>query len=321
MNKPSPFFTSLKELFAFLELPEPQIQVANSRFSFLVSRHFAEKIEKGNPNDPLLREILPTAEESLSVPGFSDDPVGDSESEREPGILQKYKGRALIEPTFACSLHCRFCFRRAEARRAPENFPERLDRWLLKNPDVREIILSGGDPLMLSEERLCEILKILLSHETVRTVRIHTRVPVTLPGVLSEGSKNSLLAPLREVAEKKRLVLVSHVDHPRELDSASEAVFRNLRRFGTTLLNQSALLKCVNDSTEVLAELSERLFSQGVLPYYLHQLDHATGVAHFEVSDARALEIVSGLREVLPGYLVPRLVRELPGDASKRPIF
>ena len=320
MTQATPFFTSLKELFAFLELPEPKIQVANSRFSFLVSRHFASKIRKGDWNDPLLREILPVEEENRIVEGFSDDPVGDGESEKEPGILQKYRGRILVEPTFACSLHCRFCFRRAEVRRAPEDFPARLSDWLSKHADISEVILSGGDPLMLSRQAFEALLEGILPHEHVRTVRIHTRIPVTYPQVLLESGKNSLLEPLRKVAGKKKLVVVTHVDHPQELDDMSAAVLESLGKLGAFLLNQSALLKGVNDSADVLESLSRKLFEQGVLPYYLHQLDHATGVAHFEVSDIKALQLMDELRNALPGYLVPKLVREIAGEGSKRPI-
>lgn len=321
MTQASPFFTSLKELFAFLELPEPKIQAANSRFSFLVSRHFASKMEKGNPNDPLLREILPTADENRLVEGFSDDPVGDAQSEKEAGILQKYNGRVLIEPTFACSLHCRFCFRRAEPKRAPENFPQRLDAWLSAHPDIFEVIFSGGDPLMLQRQRLEALFNTILSHAEVRTVRIHTRIPVTYPQVLSEKAKGSLFEPLCKVAREKRLVIVTHVDHPNELDAESESVLDALRKAGAVFLNQSTLLKGVNDDAKILEELSTKLFAQGVLPYYLHQLDHATGVAHFEIPDSRALSIMEELRNALPGYLVPRLVREIAGESSKRPIF
>lgn len=321
MTQATPFFTSLKELFAFLELPEPKIQVANTRFSFFVSRHFASKIRKGDPNDPLLREILPTEDENRIVEGFSDDPVGDVMSEKAPGILQKYKGRVLVEPTFACSLHCRFCFRRAEARRAPENFPTRLSDWLSEHPDISEVILSGGDPLMLSRQNFDALIGGILPHDHVRTLRIHTRIPVTYPQALSENSKTSLLKPLRKVALEKKLVVITHVDHPRELDDSSRAVLDSLRKLGAHLLNQSALLKGVNDSAEVLGELSQKLFEQGVLPYYLHQLDHATGVAHFEISDEKALQIMEELRNSLPGYLVPKLVREIAGEKSKRPIW
>lgn len=321
MTQASPFFTSLKELFAFLELPEPKIQVANSRFSFLASRHFVSKIRKGDPNDPLLREILPTEEENRIVEGFSDDPVGDASSEKAPGILQKYKGRVLVEPTFACSLHCRFCFRRAESRCAPENFPARLSDWLSEHHDIHEVIFSGGDPLMLSRQNFEALADEILGHDQVRTVRIHTRIPVTYPQVLSENGKNSLLGPLRKVAEKKKLVVVTHVNHPNELDDMSATVLESLRKLGAHLLNQSALLKGINDSAEILVELSQKLFEQDVLPYYLHQLDHATGVAHFEISDAEALRIMENLRNALPGYLVPRLVREVAGESSKRPIW
>jgi EF-P beta-lysylation protein EpmB len=320
MAKSTPFFTSLKDLFAFLELPEPSTQVANSRFSFLVSHHFASKIEKNNPNDPLLREILPTAQENLQVEGFCDDPVGDSDSEKEPGILQKYKGRVLIEPTFACSLHCRFCFRRAEPKRSLENFLARFDAWLSQATDIHEVILSGGDPMMLPKAQLAELFQVILSKDHVKTVRIHTRTPISFPQVFDIENKASIYPLLQKLSQKKKLVVVVHVDHPNELDDASAKVFAALQELNAILLNQSTLLKGINDSGEVLTELSFKLFSQGVLPYYLHQLDHATGVAHFEISDAQALQIVEEVRQAVPGYLVPRLVREIAGEASKTPI-
>ena len=320
MTKASPFFTSLKDLFAFLELPEPAVQVANSRFSFLVSRHFASKIEKKNPNDPLLREILPTEAENLIVEGFSDDPVGDAESELEPGILQKYQGRMLIEPTFSCSLHCRFCFRRAEPRKSLGDFLSRFRARLNSSPDIQEVIFSGGDPLMLPRANFDALVATILESAQVKTIRIHTRTPVTFPQVLDAADKNSLFSILKNAAQKKKVVLVAHVDHPRELDKKSAEIFRELSQAGITLLNQSALLQGVNDSAEILTELSFKLFDQGVLPYYLHQLDHATGVAHFEVSDARALQLLQEIRNALPGYLVPRLVREIAGEKSKTPI-
>lgn len=321
MNKLSPFFTSLKELFAFLELPEPEISAASSRFSFLVSRHFASKMEKGNPDDPLLREVLPSELEKLEVEGFSDDPVGDALSEIAPGILQKYRGRVLIEPTFACGMHCRFCFRRAEPKALPRDFLQQLAAHLSAAKDIHEVILSGGDPMMLPRQKFEELLQVILPQEQIRTVRIHSRIPVCHPKALEPSDKKSLFEPLLQVAEKKKIVFVSHVDHPRELDADSGRIFAELKRIGATLLNQTTLLKGVNDSAETLSELSFGLFGQGVLPYYLHRLDRATGIAHFEVPDEEALQIVAELRASVPGYLVPRFVREIAGENSKTPIF
>lgn len=321
MTKASPFFTSLKELFAFLELPEPKIAAANSRFSFLVSRHFASKMEKGNPKDPLLREVLPTDLENRLVEGFSDDPVGDAQSEIAPGILQKYQGRVLVEPTFACSLHCRFCFRRAEPKQVRTDFFSLFDSWISDAHDIHEVILSGGDPMMLSKEKFELLLQIILSKPHVQTLRIHSRVPVTYPQAMDPDKANSLFEPLVRVLAQKKLVFVSHVDHPRELDSHSQRLFAELKKQGATLLNQTTLLKGVNDSAETLSELSFGLFAQGVLPYYLHQLDRATGIAHFEVPDKKALQIVEQIRKSLPGYLVPRFVREIAGEKSKTPLF
>ena len=240
MTQADSFFTSLKDLFAFLKFPEPDAKVANSAFSFLVSRHFAQKIRPGDLNDPLLREILPSAEENRTIDGFSDDPVGDGPSEKEPGILQKYKGRALIEPTPACSLHCRFCFRRGEKLRIGQDFAERLDAWLSKSPEIHEIILSGGDPLMLSAEAFGKLMDKIVPHAPIDTVRIHSRIPVTLPQRLIPQAKGSLYPIFERIAKKKKIVFVVHVDHPNELDADSAAVFASLSRIGATLLNHSS---------------------------------------------------------------------------------
>ncbi|MCK9182519.1 MAG: KamA family radical SAM protein [Fibrobacteraceae bacterium] len=321
MNKADSFFTSLKDLYAYLELPPADIKVSNSSFSFLVSRHFASKIQKGDLNDPLLHEILPREEENLAVEGFSDDPVGDLESEKEPGILQKYEGRALIEPTPACSLHCRFCFRRGENLRVNTKFVEELEAWLAGSPEIHELILSGGDPLMLSQKAFNSLVQIALQQEPLRTIRIHTRLPISLPSRILKNGKDSHFEALQKIAQTKKLVFVSHVDHPNELDESSKKVFAELKEIGATLLNQTTLLKGVNDSPATLVELSFALFNQGVLPYYLHQLDHATGVAHFEVPDTEALEMMEKVRNALPGYLVPRFVREITGEKSKHPLL
>ncbi|MFA6622928.1 MAG: KamA family radical SAM protein [Fibrobacteraceae bacterium] len=319
MAQNSEFWTDLKDFLTYLELPVPDGASGMNRFPLLVSRHFASKIRKGDPRDPLLREVLPSVEELRAAPGFNDDPVGDGPAAKEEGILQKYEGRVLVVATKGCSLHCRFCFRRNFPYKADPGLADRLDRWLSLHTDIREVIFSGGDPVMLSAEEFEELAEVPQRHASVTTLRIHSRVPVTLPGRLAPGTPH--FKTLADVAQKKHLVFVIHADHPRELDGESCAVLRNLRNAGATLLDQSVLLKDVNDDADTLAELCFKLFDQGVLPYYLHQLDHANGVAHFEVEDARALQLMKDLRDRLPGYLVPRLVRELAGESSKHPIF
>lgn len=319
MAQNSDFWTDLTDFLTYLELPVPDGASGMNRFPLLVSRHFASKIRKGDANDPLLREVLPSMDELKSAPGFKDDPVGDTEATKEEGILQKYEGRVLVVATKGCSLHCRFCFRRNFPYKADPGLADRLDRWLSQHTDIREVIFSGGDPMMLSAEEFKELAEVPLRHASVTTLRIHSRVPVTLPERLAPGTPH--FQTLLGIAQKKHLVFVIHADHPRELDGESAEVLRNLRNAGTTLLDQTVLLKGVNDDAGTLAELCFKLFDQGVLPYYLHQLDHANGVAHFEVKDASALKLMDELRNKLPGYLVPKFVRELAGEGSKHPLF
>jgi EF-P beta-lysylation protein EpmB len=320
MNNNFEFWTHFAEFLTYLKLPPHPDNLEMNPFSMLVSKHFASKIRKGDWNDPLLRQVLPSATELRQINGFEDDPVGDLDSVQENGILQKYAGRALIIATPACSIHCRFCFRRNFPFHPDPTLPPRLDRWLEKHTDIREVILSGGDPLMLDGETFQTLMNVILKHQSVTTLRIHTRIPVTLPQQLLETENRSYFSCIQMAATQKQVVLVSHVNHPQELDEASSQVFQHLRSVGVTLLNQSVLLAGVNDNADTLVTLSQKLFEQGVLPYYLHQLDHAKGVAHFEVPDIRAIQLINAIRNLLPGYLVPRLVREKPHEGSKQPI-
>jgi EF-P beta-lysylation protein EpmB len=315
------FWTHFAEFLTYLELPPRSDGLEKNPFSMLISKHFASKIKKGDWNDPLLRQVLPSIAELREVKGFEDDPVGDEESVQEDGILQKYVGRALVIATPACSIHCRFCFRRNFPFHADPTLTDRLDCWLEKHTDIHEVILSGGDPLMLDNETFQNLVSVILKHKSVGTLRIHTRTPVTLPQQLLETEEKSNFICLQQAATQKQVVLVSHVNHPQELDDESHKVFQHLRGIGVTLLNQSVLLKGVNDNVQTLVALSQKLFEQGVLPYYLHQLDHAKGVAHFEVEDVHAIKLMNEIRNLLPGYLVPRLVRERPHDGSKQPLF
>jgi EF-P beta-lysylation protein EpmB len=287
---------------------------AASDFPLRVPEAWIARIRPGDPDDPLLRQVLPGAQETVPAEGYSSDPVGDMDARTGPGMLQKYAGRALLIATGACAIHCRYCFRRT--------FPYADEtasrgRWgialedLAKRPDITEVILSGGDPLTLSDNRLADLVQALESIPSIRRLRIHTRLPVVLPSRVDDRLTDWL------AATSLRTVMAVHVNHPAELDSATRRALRALDETGVTLLNQTVLLRGVNDSAVVLAALSEALFESRVLPYYLHLLDPVQGAAHFDVPESEAIVLHRTLMERLPGYLVPRLVREVPGAAFK----
>jgi len=313
-------FTHPRDLLRFLELdPEllPGAVSATQKFRLLVPRGYASLMRTGDPDDPLLRQVLPLDAELAEQPGFVMDPVGDHAATQTPGLLQKYQGRALIVATGACAVHCRYCFRR--------HFPYadqrgRLDAWnaitqyLVDDPNISEIILSGGDPLMLDDKVLSDLLSALEDIGHLRRLRIHSRMPVVLPSRVTPDLCDRL--------ERSRLqvVVVIHANHPAEIRTRTASPLHRLRERGIQLLNQSVLLRGVNDRVETLRDLSEALFSQGVLPYYLHQLDQVQGAAHFAVPDRRAGELLDDVRSCLPGYLVPKLVREEADVPYKTPI-
>jgi EF-P beta-lysylation protein EpmB len=271
----------------------------------------------GDPADPLLRQVLPIAAELEQHPGYILDPVGDGRSRRAIGLLQKYRGRALLLVTGACALHCRYCFRR-HFPYARDALIHDHDQAALKaieaDPGMTEVVLSGGDPLMLDDERLAELFERLTAIDHVRRLRLHTRLPVVLPSRITPAFC-SLLG-----GSRLRIAVVIHANHPRELSPQVRLALESMKTAGATLLNQSVLLQGVNDDAASLADLSETLFEAGVLPYYLHLLDPVAGAAHFAVSLAEARAIMDRLRAEMPGYLVPKLVRELPGGACKEPI-
>ncbi len=287
-------------------------------FPLRVPRSFIARMRRGDPADPLLLQVLAHPRELEPVAGFVADPLEEASARRGNGLLHKYAGRALLIATGACAVHCRYCFRRHYDYGADQQ--EEGPRWspalaaIAADPQLEEIILSGGDPLSLGNARLAQLLGHLAGMPQLRRIRIHTRTPIVLPARVDEGLL-SLLAPLRE-----RLVIVVHANHPAEIDSPTASALRKLREVCTSMLNQSVLLAGVNADLPALAELSRRLFAAGTLPYYLHQLDPVAGAAHFAVSDAAALELHRQLNACLPGYLVPRLVREVPGAAGKLPL-
>lgn len=290
---------------------------AQRSFPLRVPRYFAGLMRHGDPHDPLLAQVLPIAAELNTVAGFVTDPVGDLDAARGGGLLHKYHGRVLLITTGACAVHCRYCFR----RHFPYTEHSALRDWqgvlrrLHDMPQVSEVILSGGDPLTLSDQRLGSLIDGLGQVPHLSRLRIHTRLPVVLPGRITPR--------LADLLRGSRLdaVCVIHANHPREVTAELDKALGQLRAAGVILLNQSVLLKSVNDDADTLAELSEALFRIGVLPYYLHQLDPVAGAAHFEVDAAQAAQLAERLRRILPGYLVPRLVREIPGHDYKVPLL
>ncbi|MBB3274736.1 EF-P beta-lysylation protein EpmB [Pseudoxanthomonas sp. OG2] len=290
---------------------------AAAQFPLRVPRGFVARMVPGDANDPLLRQVLPLDEEMRPVPGFGLDAVGDAAARTATGVLQKYRGRALLVATGSCAVHCRYCFRRhfpyAEETAARDGWREAVDA-IRADEGIEEVLLSGGDPLSLATPKLVELTDALAGIPHLRRLRIHSRLPVVLPERVDDGLVRWLAGLPWPVA------FVIHANHANEFDAGVDAALGRLRGAGAQLLNQAVLLRGVNDSVDALAALGERSFAAGVLPYYLHQLDRVAGVAHFEVPDEQALALHAGLRARLSGYLVPRLVREIPGDTGKRPL-
>lgn len=309
------------ELLAALDLDSASTGAdlrPGASFPLRVPWAYVRRMRRGDPRDPLLRQVLPLlAERDPPPPGYSSDPVGDLAANRGPGVLRKYHGRALLIATGACAIHCRYCFRRHFPYESAQAI---ADGWgpalaaLENEPAVTEVILSGGDPLALGTRRLASLVERLEALPQLRRLRIHSRMPVVLPARVDSA--------LLELLGNTRLktVVVVHVNHSNEIDADVRAAFERLAAAGTALLNQSVLLRDVNDDAAVLAALSETLFDAGVLPYYLHLLDRVAGAAHFEVDEFKARRLHRALRATLPGYLVPRLVREEPGMAFKTPM-
>jgi EF-P beta-lysylation protein EpmB len=268
--------------------------------------HYASKFRDGDC--PLRKQVEYSAEEEVKDDSSMDDPVGDKDAEIDRGILQKYKGRLLVLASNSCAINCRFCFRRNMSYEKHKDLPQRLAGILEKDKTIKEVIFSGGEPLMLKNGELRAFFRVIPKNVNIR---IHSRMPVVLP----ERFSHILLEMLKPLG--MRLIFVSHINHPNELDEQSRRIFSYLAWSKVKLLNQSVLLRGVNDSPEILAKLSEKLCSQGVLPYYLHQLDRAQGTVHFEVPIKRAKSIFAKLKGLLPGYLVPRLVTEIKGKKSK----
>ncbi|HWW22039.1 MAG TPA: EF-P beta-lysylation protein EpmB [Steroidobacteraceae bacterium] len=289
-------------------------RAALSHFPLRVPRGFLRRMRHGDPADPLLRQVLPLPSEAMTTAGFNADPLIERGAMRAPGLLHKYPGRALLITTEACAVHCRYCFRREfpyqSAHSEGGRWREALE-VIAQDDSIHELILSGGDPLSLGNDRLSGLTAQLRHIPHLRRLRLHTRTPIVLP----ERVDDELLAWLRALPWP--CVIVLHCNHANEIDAGVREATALLKSAGAVLLNQSVLLKGVNDSADALCHLSEGLWSAGVLPYYLHLLDRVTGTAHFEIGEWRARELMRQVSGRLPGYLVPRLARECPGAVSK----
>lgn len=309
--------TDPHELLALLDLGDwaaALLPAGDSGFGLRVPRGFIARMRRGDPDDPLLRQVLPLAAELGEVPGFTRDAVGDLAARAANGVLHKYQGRALLIASGSCAVHCRYCFRRhfpyAQEIAAANHWHAAVEH-IRADASISEVIVSGGDPLSLATPKLAELTDALASIAHLKRLRIHTRLPIVLP----ERVDAELTVWLRRLPWPVAVVL--HANHANEIDAGVAHACARLRASGVALLNQSVLLRGVNDDAGTLAALSERLFDCGVIPYYLHQLDRVAGTAHFAVDDATARALIDTLRGRLSGYLVPRLVREIAGAPGK----
>ena len=307
-------------LLKYLDL-EPGIietdDITRRTFPFKVTSQYASRIQKGNPKDPLLRQIIPLAEEQISHPDYQDDPLREADHRFNTNFLiKKYEGRALMITTGSCAIHCRYCFRKTFPYTEKIGYRKlrlALDE-LQQLKEINELILSGGDPLILDDSKLYAILNRLSELPHIRRVRIHTRIPVVFPPRITPSF-------LRLLSNRKySLILVTHINHPNEIDKEVSLAMDALRQNKIILLNQSVLLKNINDDCGTLESLSNKLLETGILPYYIHMLDKVTGTTHYEVTPQKAKALQKQLYASLPAYLVPRFVEEIPGVAYKNPI-
>ncbi len=320
-NQIRTYFTNPLELLEKLHLTAEQMLFsaeAVQDFRFKVPAAYVDKIQAGDPDDPLLRQIFPVHQETLLTPGYKKDPLNEADSLSQPGLLQKYYGRALLLVTPNCAINCRYCFRRHYPYEDKGHFWKQIEQnieVIKQDLSISEVILSGGDPLSLSDSRLAELITMLETIPHLKRLRIHTRIPVVAPEQISDKFLK-ILADCR-----LHIIMVLHVNHAQEIALDSQESILKLHKQHISLLNQSVLLKGVNDNVDTLAALSEILIANNIIPYYLHMLDKIQGSSHFEVKDNDAKIIYQQLRAKLPGYMLPRLVREIPGKKSKTPII
>ncbi|MEW7313294.1 EF-P beta-lysylation protein EpmB [Buttiauxella gaviniae] len=289
---------------------------ARRLFALRVPRAFVARMEKGNPNDPLLRQVLTSREEFIAAPGFSTDPLEEQHSV-VPGLLHKYRNRALLLVKGGCAVNCRYCFRRhfpySDNQGNKRNWQAAI-AYISEHPELDEIIFSGGDPLMAKDHELDWLIGELEAIPHIKRLRIHSRLPIVIPARITD----TLVERLTQ--SRLQVILVNHINHANEIGDEFRAAMKNLRQAGVTLLNQSVLLRHVNDNAQTLADLSNALFDAGVMPYYLHVLDKVQGAAHFMVSDDEARMIMRELLTLISGYMVPKLAREIGGEPSKTPL-
>ncbi len=290
---------------------------AHGEFAVRVPEPYLQRMETGNVNDPLLLQVLPRAAENLQAEGFIKDPLAENQANQQQGIIHKYQGRLLLIISGGCAINCRYCFRRhfpyGDNQLGKEEWRQALD-YIKQDSSITEVIFSGGDPLATSDQRLASMISELDQIKHLKRLRIHSRLPVVIP--------QRITAELLHILKQSRLdkVLVTHINHPQELDLDLKDVMVQLKQAGVTLLNQSVLLKDINDDPKILCQLSESLFEAGILPYYLHLLDPVAGASHFNVDEAEAKKLVGQLCDQLPGYLVPKLVKEIAGASAKVPL-
>lgn len=309
---------SVPELLDFCNVAKTDYDPkAHQSFKFLVTKSWANRITKGDPSDPLLRQVLPVKQELISSPGYVSDPLKEQQQSPTNGIIHKYHGRVLITLTGQCAIYCRYCFRRnypySDHSFNSRNWQKAL-KYLNANQDIYEIILSGGDPLILQDHVLAEITTTLASMPHIKYLRIHSRIPSVLPSRVTDGLVKTICNP------NLKTTIVNHINHPNEISAEVKAKFKLLRDNNILLLNQSVMLEGVNDDAQTLTALSHKLYEAHCLPYYLHRLDKVQGSKHFEVPPLKEQAIMHKLLAALPGYLVPKLVVEQPLKLSKTPI-
>ena len=312
-------FTTPQALLDHLGLNDARaLAQANAPFPMRVPRAFAERMCRHDWDDPLLKQVLPTRLETQSVPGFGADPVGDQATKVARGLLHKYQGRALLISTGACAVHCRYCFRQHfpySSEHASGAFSQAAIDHIAQQPSIEEVILSGGDPLMLNTARLQALTDQLANIRHIKRFRIHTRLPVVLPDRVTPALVRWLSnLPLPTV-------MVIHANHAQEFDHTVDHALAAIRNTQTMILNQAVLLRGINDNVQALVNLMERSFAAGALPYYLHRLDRVQGAAHFDISPSRERALMESLRVRLSGYLVPKFVEEIAGRPYKVPIL
>lgn len=295
----------------------PGARAGHGLFAVRVPRPFIERMTPGDPDDPLLRQVLPLGDETQDPPGYVTDPLAEDDSTSQTGLIRKYRSRALLMVTGSCAVNCRYCFRRHfpyDQHRLSPSDRDAVIETLASDSAINEVIFSGGDPLMANDRLLARWEEAISGIPHIRRLRIHTRLPVVIPHRITDA--------LLEWLGNSRLqtVMVVHINHPKEIDDAVQSGLKRLRQAGVTLLNQSVILRGVNDNADTLEQLSERLFEASVMPYYLHAFDPVSGAAHFDVADDRARQLAGELLSRLPGFLVPKLVREMPGETSKTPL-